>query len=242
MSTMRKPWLSGLLTMLFVFAVLSSTALCQAQEEPKVKNPPVDVLFLNLNAQGELLVAGSKDSLKTEAEIKEYLSKEYADAKNAAKANGDDEVKTIVIIRASKDADFPPVFKILQAAKAAGFKRWQFRAIAGANQDKAKPVAQEPGKAPVVFKVLVRAGRDGKNEGGIGSIVVQSSEAEISIRNVEALEKYLTVMRKDLANQEDINIVAEGKLKYAAVIEVMDACLRAGFTKVGFLPPPDMDK
>lgn len=132
------------------------------------------------------------------------------------------------------------MYKLLKEAKAVGFRQWQLRAIVPVQAAKGEPAA--PAKPPAELTVLVKTPGEGKLDGTISGIVVRSAEADIGIRNVEALSKYLTTKRKDLGNQEDIHIAAEGKLKYAAVIEVMDACLQAGFTKVGFLPPPDLAK
>jgi biopolymer transport protein ExbD len=87
----------------------------------------LDVIYLNINGDGKLMVSG-REALNTLSEVKYYMMSEYATAKRSAESRGDKEVKTVVIIRADKNADFKPVFEVLREAKSAGFKRWQLRA------------------------------------------------------------------------------------------------------------------
>jgi biopolymer transport protein ExbD len=223
-----------------VVAIVLLLGQTDAAEEPKKTDPPTDVLYLNLNAQGELLIAGRAEPLKTEDQIKQYLALRFADARNAAKANGEEEVRTVVIIRASKDADFPAVFGLLREAKTAGFRHWQLRAVEQANQAKPGVVVEKPQQGGAELTVLVRPAANDNT--AIGPIVVRSGDASVTLRDVAAMEKYLAARRPDLTNRDDIRIESASKMKYGAVIEVMDACLKAGFTKVGFLPPSDGDK
>jgi biopolymer transport protein ExbD len=87
----------------------------------------LDVIYLNINADGKLMVSG-REALNTLSEVKYYMMSEYATSKRSAESRGEKEVKTVVIIRADKNADFKPVFEVLREAKSAGFKRWQLRA------------------------------------------------------------------------------------------------------------------
>lgn len=59
---------------------------------------------------------------------------------------------------------------------------------------------------------------------------------------IKDLEAYLTKLKEDsaLTNKDSIKIEGDTKLKWACVVEVMDACKRAGFSNVGFSPPPDL--
>jgi biopolymer transport protein ExbD len=45
-----------------------------------------------------------------------------------------------------------------------------------------------------------------------------------------------------VGNKDNIRIEADSKLKYGRLVEVMDACLGAGFKSVGFAPPPDLKR
>ncbi|MBL8799044.1 MAG: biopolymer transporter ExbD [Planctomycetia bacterium] len=86
-----------------------------------------DVIYLNLNSEGKLMVTG-REPLQTLSEVKYFLMSEYQTAKRAAEAAGMTEPKTVVIIRADKNADFKPVYEILRECKQAGFRKWQLRA------------------------------------------------------------------------------------------------------------------
>lgn len=95
---------------------------------------------------------------------------------------------------------------------------------------------------PAQITVLVKTIRDGVNDGNISALIVKSENGETAVPNLEALERFLKNKLDDaaLSNKDDVKIEAESKLKYACVIDVMDACLRAGFKSVGFSPPPDL--
>ncbi len=54
----------------------------------------------------------------------------------------------------------------------------------------------------------------------------------------ELLTQYLKQKRKDLTNQNEIRIVADARIPYDWVVEVVDACIKAGFRRVSFGPPP----
>jgi biopolymer transport protein ExbD len=95
---------------------------------------------------------------------------------------------------------------------------------------------------PAQITVLVKTIRDGVNDGNISALIVKTENGETAVPNLEALERLLKNKRDDgqITNKDDIKIEAESKLKYACVVEVMDACIRAGFQSVGFAPPPDL--
>jgi biopolymer transport protein ExbD len=94
---------------------------------------------------------------------------------------------------------------------------------------------------PANLTVMVKTVRDGVNDGNISAIVVKSLEGgEVALPDIPTLERYLKVQLGEVSNKEDIKIEAESKLKYSLVIDVMDACLKAGFMRVGFSPPPDL--
>jgi biopolymer transport protein ExbD len=96
---------------------------------------------------------------------------------------------------------------------------------------------------PAQVTVLVKTLNDGiaDHQGNISAIIIKTESGEQAVPNIETLEKILENKRKDgqLQNTDDIKIQAESKLKYACVIEVMDACIRGGFARVSFDAPPD---
>ena len=78
--------------------------------------------------------------------------------------------------------------------------------------------------------------------GDIGKLLVKDKAGSVPVDDVAALGAKLKELRGDLANQANIKIEAESKLKYALLVSVMDACLAAGFKQVGFAPPPDLGR
>src|SRR5262245_1976300 len=76
--------------------------------------------------------------------------------------------------------------------------------------------------------------------GDVGKLLVKDKAAAHPVDDIKALPAKLKELRGDLANKANIKIEAESKLKYSRLVAVMDACLAAGFTQVGFAPPPDL--
>jgi len=82
-----------------------------------------EVLFMNLNKQGELAVPGREpmDLIG----MKVYIRQQYKDAERLSK---DGKVNTAVVIRADEMTNYDDVFKVMQACKEAGFNRLKLRA------------------------------------------------------------------------------------------------------------------
>lgn len=84
-----------------------------------------DVLFLNMDARGQLLVLGKEEPLNL-LKTKYYLKRHYEDA---VKQSPDGKVRTVIVIRAHKDADYSQVYQVLQMCKAEGFRKLSLRAM-----------------------------------------------------------------------------------------------------------------
>jgi biopolymer transport protein ExbD len=106
---------------------------------------------------------------------------------------------------------------------------------------------EEP-KVEADISVLVRTQHDGKRDGDVSQIVVREGPDEVAIpvdpddlpAALKALLKELTGRREKLINKEGIKLQADGKLKWAKFVSIMDVCRKAGFKDVGFAPPPDL--
>jgi biopolymer transport protein ExbD len=96
-----------------------------AQSAKPMDKGDQDVLFLNIDDHGQLLVLGKEESL-TLLKTKYYLKRQYEDA---AKASPDGKVRTIIVIRAHKDADYSQVYQVMQMCKAEGFRKLSLRAM-----------------------------------------------------------------------------------------------------------------
>jgi biopolymer transport protein ExbD len=102
---------------------------------------------------------------------------------------------------------------------------------------------------PSDLTVKARTQLDGRNDGEISALFVQgidgkpdsiSGNDEKSL--LQGLYDYLNNKRESLTNKDAIKVQGDGKLKVKAIIKVMDACRKAGFTNVSFVPPEDFGK
>ena len=94
--------------------------------------------------------------------------------------------------------------------------------------------------SPAQVTVLIKTARDGVHDGHISALLVQTIEGETVVPDPAKLVKFLQNYRNNTPEVTEIRIAAEGRLKYACVMDVMDACLMAGYRNVGFAPPPDL--
>lgn len=93
---------------------------------------------------------------------------------------------------------------------------------------------------PPDLTVVVKTVRDGVNDGAISQLLVRSRTGEQAVANLQGLGQHLRQLNPDrVEEQAAIQISADGTLKYACLMEVMDVCRKAGF-RVGFAPPADL--
>jgi biopolymer transport protein ExbD len=89
--------------------------------------------------------------------------------------------------------------------------------------------------------VTLRTQHGEEGAGNMTSLSVEGMDAEPkSLPDINALKTYLVSLQKNVQNKDNIKIRADGELRYAFVVEVMDACRKAGFQNIGFSPPPDL--
>src|SRR5208337_696715 len=105
------PLLDMVLQLVMFFMMVCNFAMEQVNEEVKLPTAQsarpadkseVEVLYLNLNSDGKVMVTGREYPLSNMAEIKFYLKSMADEAKAAAERVGDRSgiLKTVVIIRA----------------------------------------------------------------------------------------------------------------------------------------------
>jgi biopolymer transport protein ExbD len=88
-----------------------------------------DVLYLNLNAGGQVEVLGQQP-LTAEGDIRFYLRRQYDDTQRLLRANGKpDDVQTTVIIRADRAVPYKDVYQLLDSCKRVGYRKFQMRAM-----------------------------------------------------------------------------------------------------------------
>lgn len=98
---------------------------------------------------------------------------------------------------------------------------------------------KKPIDLPANLTVMVRTQQDGVNNGRISALTLQDDAGPQPIDNLEKLAAELKKRQGSVENKENIKIQADGKLKWDAVIQVMDVCQQAGFKNISFVPPPD---
>src|SRR5207253_10063473 len=89
-----------------------------------MKKDITDVLYLNINAKGQLEVIGKDQPLTDIGEIKAYLGTEY---RNREVIAGPGKVNTSVIMRADRKAEYKLVYQIMRQCKEQGFRKMQQR-------------------------------------------------------------------------------------------------------------------
>jgi biopolymer transport protein ExbD len=64
---------------------------------------------------------------------------------------------------------------------------------------------------------------------------------EVFAKLTDMLKSKLADKKKENANSaSNVKIEANGGMKYSHLVSVMDACIKAGYSQVGFAPPPDL--
>jgi len=89
-----------------------------------------DVLFLNLDAQGNVHVPGEPQPLTTPAAVQFYLRRQYGDTSRFAVERGDKngKVNTTIIIRADRNSTYMQVFQLIVWCRTVGYRRIEQRA------------------------------------------------------------------------------------------------------------------
>lgn len=137
------PLLDLVLQLVFFFMVCTSFVMEQVDEtvrlpvaqsaKPMSDAKGRDVVFLNINRNGELLVVGRPKPLSTDAEVTVYLQDVVNESK---RRHGDDmqlagnlpDAQSMVIIRADRDADYASIYRVMRKCQDVGLRRIQLRA------------------------------------------------------------------------------------------------------------------
>jgi biopolymer transport protein ExbD len=95
---------------------------------------------------------------------------------------------------------------------------------------------------PAEVTVVAKTVHDGVNDGIVFSgfnVELPAGPTQLNTQDPRALTEHLKKIQSTLQNKEDIKLQCDRKLKWNRVIEVMDACRKAGFKNIGFGPPVD---
>jgi uncharacterized protein (TIGR03067 family) len=206
-----------------------------------------DVVYLDISNQVGVQAPWRKEFIPTLRELRPHLKEQFLAREKQAGAG---QVKTALVLRADKDAEVMPLYETAQVGLAEGFPRVfvQVNRVAapGDPREGRLELVLPHWKRPESFAdltVLVKT-LPGINDGNISSLIVQRGTDETAIANLAELEPHLIATREkgEVANQDCVRISAQGRLKIGPLIEVMDACLAAGFPSAPLGPPPDMGR
>jgi biopolymer transport protein ExbD len=64
--------------------------------------------------------------------------------------------------------------------------------------------------------------------------------AKLTDKLKEKLEEKKKERKEGDKPNDNVKIEANSKMKYSMLVGVMDACIKAGYSQVGFAPPPDL--
>jgi biopolymer transport protein ExbD len=68
-----------------------------------------------------------------------------------------------------------------------------------------------------------------------------TGQTDIDVVNgkLDDLRKHLERIGENVDNKKSVLIKADAKLKWGRIVQVMDACRKAGFTDIGFAELPE---
>lgn len=140
------PLLDLVLQLVMFFMVCTSFVMEQVDEnvrlpaaqsaKPMTDAKSRDVVFLNIDQQGHMLVVGRGKPLTTDEEIATYIQDVAAEARKRQadelrKMGGDPaqaQPETLVIIRADRDADYAHIYRVMRRCQDTGLRKIQLRA------------------------------------------------------------------------------------------------------------------
>jgi biopolymer transport protein ExbD len=116
-----------MITTSFVMEQLNANIqLPEATSAKPIDREAKNIIFLNVDQDGQLLPLGEPTPLRSLVEINGFMQQEY----ERQKANrGEEGLKDVtVVIRGSKDTDFEHIYNVMLAAKTHKFSNIQLRA------------------------------------------------------------------------------------------------------------------
>jgi biopolymer transport protein ExbD len=113
-------------------------------------------------------------------------------------------------------------------------------------QEDVNPDAMSDPDVDAKSQITLRIKTQHSDEGGAIQFPIEiEGLAKDTANSLKDLEAKLIAMRggekgdKPEGQSDSVKIEAEKKLKWAFIVEVMDAAKRAGYHNIGFAPPPD---
>jgi biopolymer transport protein ExbD len=202
---------------------------------PIVRSVPIGeskVGTVTVNVRSNGVARIRSDWLPTDAEIRFALQKELQAGAQT------------ILVRAEPSTEYKNVDHVRRLGKDAGFASIELLVSGPVGSlgklplTESQPDWRHPESRPDL-SVLVKASRDGINDGAISALIVQRSEGETPLSSLESLKEHVKEARPKLSNKELIRIIPEGALKYDEVVNVVEACVQSGFRAVVLAAPLD---
>jgi biopolymer transport protein ExbD len=111
------------------------------------------------------------------------------------------------------------------------------KAATPAEVDPKTSAPEELVELPAELTVIVKMQEGADTNRSVSQLLVQERAGTKEFQSQDELRRYLQSARTGLSNQNDIKIQADARLRYASVVQIMDACTKAGFSNVGFAQP-----
>jgi biopolymer transport protein ExbD len=94
---------------------------------------------------------------------------------------------------------------------------------------------------PTDLTVVVNTQNEGSNNGQIAALFIENRGPRTPVEYDAKLTELIKVLKAEREKSEEASIRVQGdsKLHWEAMVQVMDACRKAGFKDVGFMQPPD---
>ena len=140
------PMLDMVLQLVMFFMVCANFVMEQVNETIQLPEAiaakPLDpnatnIIFLNVNAAGEVLLSGLDDQgkgkddnvLRNQVQVQQYMKRRFDEDVRRANGDKDKAKKSSLIIRADKTTPFEKVYAVMKGCQLAGYENCQLRAI-----------------------------------------------------------------------------------------------------------------
>jgi RNA polymerase sigma factor (sigma-70 family) len=205
--------------------------------EEGTKQLAVDVLRVQLNRNGELLVAGRERPLSKLDDIEDYLIQQCDELRAKRRTDRAGPPTAMLVLRVPGTAEAATVCPVLERAQRSGFAQVRLETD-GKPPRQSMPIecaaVDEPDRPELLLEVRTR---DGMDAGILAAIVVATPNGKVSLRDAESLQKHLQKERQNLTDKENVLLQVEGGLKIDQFILIVDACLNSGFRHLHVVSP-----
>jgi uncharacterized protein (TIGR03067 family) len=170
-------------------------------------------------------------------DLRPYLKKQHDDLVKSKPAS------IAVAFRASSNVDVSAVHEAAQAARVEGFSD-VFLQVMRSSGDQGRLALVFPDWHRPIEDIIIRANREvGGDDAEALALDIKSGASVVRVENAESFEKQLKEQRDkaETLNKDSVRIRPNGRVSVAGLVQLMDSCLAAGFTRVSVGPLLELD-